>query len=131
MTFAKGVKELNAIYPQNGRSRLISTQLQGTIVICTQNRGRCRSVRIAGDDCDLCPKPEIDVDRCPITGEDRGSKGRNRWEKAMIAFTLLNDKIYTTPILKHFETDLPPVIVMYASKWAVSAALLQEYDVVY
>ena len=51
--------------------------------------------------------------------------------KAIIAFTLLNDKIYTTPILKHFETDLPPVIVMYASKWAVSAALLQEYDVVY
>ena len=49
----------------------------------------------------------------------------------MIAFTLLKAKIATTPILKHFDPDRSPVIVVYASKWAVSAALLQEYDVVY
>ena len=49
----------------------------------------------------------------------------------MIAFTLLKAKISTTPMLKHFDPDRLPVIVVYASKWAVSAALLQEYDGVY
>ena len=49
----------------------------------------------------------------------------------MIAFTLLKEKIATASILKHFDPDWPPVIVVYASKWAVSAALLQEYDGVY
>ena len=48
-----------------------------------------------------------------------------------ISLTMLKDKIYKTPILKHFESDRPPVIVFYASKWAVSAALLQENDGVY
>ena len=41
---------------------------------------------------------------------------------------MLKAKIATTPILKHFDTDRIPVIVVYASKWAVSASLLQEYD---
>ena len=45
----------------------------------------------------------------------------------MIVFTLLKAKIATTPILKHFDPDRSPVIVVYASR-AVSAALLQEYD---
>ena len=49
----------------------------------------------------------------------------------MIAFTLLKAKIAETPILKHFDSDRPPVIVVYASKWAISAALLQEHDGVY
>ena len=49
----------------------------------------------------------------------------------MIWFTMLKDKIAKTPILKHFDPDRPPVIVVYASKWAVSAALLQEHDGVY
>ena len=49
----------------------------------------------------------------------------------MIAFTMLKDKIAKTPILKHFDPDRIPVIVVYASKWAVSAALLQEHDGVY
>ena len=49
----------------------------------------------------------------------------------MIALTLLKAKIATTSILKHFDPDRSPVIVVYASKWAVSAALLQEYDGVY
>ena len=33
-----------------------------------------------------------------------------------------------TPVLRHFDPDRRPVIVVYASKWAVSAALLQEHD---
>ena len=49
-------------------------------------------------------------------------------KKAMISFTMLKDKIAKTPLLKHFDPDCPPVIVVYASKWAVSAALLQGHD---
>ena len=30
---------------------------------------------------------------------DQGLEGRNRWEKALIAFTLLKNKIPITPIL--------------------------------
>ena len=44
-----------------------------------------------------------------------------RWEKDTIVFTMLKAKIATTPILKHFDPDRIPVIVVYASKWAVSA----------
>ena len=44
---------------------------------------------------------------------------------------MLKDKISKTPILKHFDTDRPPVIVVYAGKWAVYAALLQEHDGIY
>ena len=44
---------------------------------------------------------------------------------------MLKAKIATAPMLKHFDPDRPPVIVVYASKWAVSAALIQEYDGVY
>ena len=44
---------------------------------------------------------------------------------------MLKSKIATNPILKHFDPDRIPVIVVYASKWAVSASLLQEYDGVY
>ena len=85
----------------------------------------------AEGDRDLYPKPEIDVDRYPIAGDDRDPEGRNQWEKAMIVFTLLNAKIATTPILRHFDPNRSPVIVVYASKRAVSAALVQKYDRVY
>ena len=40
----------------------------------------------------------------------------------------VESKIATTPILNHFDPDRIPVIVVYASNWAVSASLLQEYD---
>ena len=56
---------------------------------------------------------------------------RIRWEKAIISFTMLKDKIAKTPILKHFDPDRPPVIVVHAIKLAVPAALLQEHDGVY
>ena len=54
--------------------------------------------------------------------------GGHRWEKAMIAFTMLKAKVAQTPVSRHFDPDRRPVIVVYASKWAVSAALLQEHD---
>ena len=41
---------------------------------------------------------------------------------------MMKDKIAGIPILKHFYPELPPVIVVYASKWAVSAVLLQDHD---
>ena len=63
------------------------------------------------------------VDQVPNTGDEVDSEGRTRWQKAMIAFIMLKAKIAGTPILKHFESERPPVIVVYASKWAVSAAL--------
>ena len=63
-----------------------------------------------------------------VTGGDLKLTDRIRWEKEMISFIMLKDKIAKTPILKHFDPDRPPVIVVYASKWAVSAALLQEHD---
>ena len=75
--------------------------------------------------------PDVFADRELNTGGDPDSEGRTRWEKAMIAFTMLKAKIAQTPILKHFGPDRTPVIVVYASKWAVSAALLQNYDGVY
>ena len=62
---------------------------------------------------------------------DQGVENHDRWEKAMIAFTMLKAKIATTLILKHFDPDWPPVIVVYASKWAISAAILQEHDGIY
>jgi hypothetical protein len=49
----------------------------------------------------------------------------------MIAFTMLKAKIASTPLLKHFDPDRIPVVVVYASKWAISAALMQEHDGVY
>ena len=72
-----------------------------------------------------------DPDPIVVTRGDPTSTDRSRWEKAMISFTILKNKIAKTPILKHFDLDHPPVIVVYASKWAVSAALLQEHDVTY
>ena len=46
----------------------------------------------------------------------------------MIAFTMLKAKVAQTPVLKHFDPDCRPVIVVYDSKWAISADLLQEHD---
>ena len=59
------------------------------------------------------------------------SKDRSRWKKATISSSMLKDKIAKTPVLKYFDPDRPPVIVVYASKWAVSEALLQEHDGIY
>ena len=49
----------------------------------------------------------------------------------MVSFTILKGYIAKTTILKHFDPDRPPVIVVYASKCAVSAAFLQEHDGTY
>ena len=44
---------------------------------------------------------------------------------------MLKDKIAQIPIVKHFDPDRILAFEVYASEWAVSAALLQEHDGVY
>ncbi|OWZ01047.1 reverse transcriptase [Phytophthora megakarya] len=46
-------------------------------------------------------------------------------------FATLHSKIAATPMLKHFDADRQPVVIMYASDWAVSAVFTQEHDGVY
>ena len=90
-----------------------------------------RTVEVAGRNrlCHIAHKG--DRDRLPISGGDQDPEVRSRWEKATIAFTFLKQKIATTSILKHFDPDRPPVIVVCASKLAVSAALMQKHEGVY
>ncbi|GMF30453.1 unnamed protein product [Phytophthora fragariaefolia] len=54
-----------------------------------------------------------------------------RGEGVMIAFTMLKAKIASTPALRHFDPDRAPVVVVYASKWAIFASLMQKHDGVY
>ncbi|GMF47149.1 unnamed protein product [Phytophthora fragariaefolia] len=75
--------------------------------------------------------------------EDSNSSGRgtggvvtsteqdDRWTRAKVAFTMLKAKLVSTPILKHFDPDRTPVIILYASQWAICAALVQAYGGVY
>ncbi|POM69834.1 Reverse transcriptase [Phytophthora palmivora] len=39
------------------------------------------------------------------------------WDEARTGFAILKNKIVTAPILKHFDVDRQPVVVVYASKW--------------
>ncbi|POM74088.1 LOW QUALITY PROTEIN: Reverse transcriptase [Phytophthora palmivora] len=55
----------------------------------------------------------------------------DRWTQANVAFTMLKAKIVSTPVQRHFDPDRTPVVVLYASKCAISAALMQEHDGVY
>ncbi|GMF48927.1 unnamed protein product [Phytophthora fragariaefolia] len=55
----------------------------------------------------------------------------DRWTRAKFEFKMMKAKLVSTPILKHFDPDRTPVIIRYASQWAISAALIQEYDGVY
>ncbi|POM66457.1 Reverse transcriptase [Phytophthora palmivora] len=67
------------------------------------------------------------------TGDDEGVvvEEDGRWTEARTAFATLKNKIVNAPILQHFDVDRQPVVVVYASKWAISAALMQEHDGVY
>ncbi|KAE9078186.1 hypothetical protein PF010_g23224 [Phytophthora fragariae] len=67
-----------------------------------------------------------------LTGDDDSQpSGEDKWARAMTAFTVLKDKLVRAPILRHFDPDRRPVVVVYASKWAISAALMQNHDGVY
>ncbi|KAE8953896.1 hypothetical protein PR001_g32707, partial [Phytophthora rubi] len=54
-----------------------------------------------------------------------------KWTEAEAAFSKLKKKIAATPILRHFDTEKRPVVIVYASEWAVSASLVQDHDGIY
>ncbi|KAE9295696.1 hypothetical protein PF008_g24196 [Phytophthora fragariae] len=54
-----------------------------------------------------------------------------RWIRAHKSFAKLKEKVSPTPILRHFQPELQPVVVVYANDWAISAALMQEHDTVF
>ncbi|CAI5705388.1 unnamed protein product [Peronospora effusa] len=54
-----------------------------------------------------------------------------KWSKVQVAFAMLKNKIATAPILRHFDPAREAVIIVYASDWAISASLLQNYDGMY
>ncbi|POM79684.1 LOW QUALITY PROTEIN: Reverse transcriptase, partial [Phytophthora palmivora] len=60
-----------------------------------------------------------------------GDKVDPRWIRAHRAFETLKSKIASTPILRHFDVDREAVVIVYASDWTISAALVQEYDQIY
>ncbi|KAE8978835.1 hypothetical protein PR002_g24598 [Phytophthora rubi] len=76
------------------------------------------------------PKESV-VEKTNSDDREETPAGEDRWTRAERAFTVLKTKIAATPVLRHFDPDRPPVVVVYASKWAVSAALMQEHDGVY
>ncbi|POM67692.1 Reverse transcriptase [Phytophthora palmivora] len=67
------------------------------------------------------------------TGDDEGvvAEEDGSWTEAKAAFATLKYKIVNAPILQHIDVDRQPVVVVYASKWAISAALMQEHYGVY
>ncbi|POM81870.1 Hypothetical protein PHPALM_102 [Phytophthora palmivora] len=60
-----------------------------------------------------------------------GDRVDPRWIRAHRAFEILKSKIASTPILRHFDADREAVVIVYASDWAISAALVQDYDQIY
>ncbi|OWZ09709.1 reverse transcriptase [Phytophthora megakarya] len=54
-----------------------------------------------------------------------------RWIHAQRSLNVLKTRIATTPILPHFDPDLKATVVAYASDWAISGSLMQEYDQIY
>ncbi|POM65692.1 Reverse transcriptase [Phytophthora palmivora] len=64
----------------------------------------------------------------PIQEDDRVDP---RWIRDHRAFETLKSKIASTPILRHFDMDREAVVIVYGSDWAISAALVQEYDQIY
>ncbi|OWZ19364.1 reverse transcriptase [Phytophthora megakarya] len=68
------------------------------------------------------PDPDMSTKdpTCPQRGS--GSAG---------SFKVLKEKIAKTPILRHFDPDRQAVVVVYARDWAISGALMQEYDQIY
>ncbi|OWZ02954.1 reverse transcriptase [Phytophthora megakarya] len=54
-----------------------------------------------------------------------------RWIHAHRSFNVLKTRIVSTPILRHFDPDRKATVVVYASDWAISGALMQEYAQIY
>ena len=54
-------------------------------------------------------------------------ENEERWTRFQVALAMLKNKIATAPILGHFDPIWEAVIIVYASEWAISASLVQDY----
>ena len=64
-----------------------------------------------------------DVDHQMTPDEDD-----EKWSRVQVAFAMLKNKMATAPILRHFDPAKEAVIIVYASEWAISAALVQNHE---
>ncbi|POM64548.1 Reverse transcriptase, partial [Phytophthora palmivora] len=87
------------------------------------------------DQLDLKEDPGSDLTLKPMgTSDPEGPDGEQvdpRWIRAHRAFDAHKLEIASTPILRHFDADREAVVIVYASDWAISAALVQEYNQIY
>ena len=51
-----------------------------------------------------------------------------KWSRVQVAFAMLKKKMATAPILRHSHPAKEAVIIVYASEWAISAALVQNHE---
>ena len=104
---------------QHGMERELTTDSVTVIMIQTITvlQGRSKVFRCCKGDPNRDSVKWGDPAFSGVARGDPTCTDRIRWEKAIISFTMLKDKIAKTPILKHFDPDRPPVIVVYASKW--------------
>ncbi|KAG2779664.1 hypothetical protein PC129_g7075 [Phytophthora cactorum] len=69
-----------------------------------------------------------------VTGDGKQTDSADddgKWARAKEDFEILKNKIAASPVLQQFDPDRTLVVVVYASDWAVSAAMMQEHDGVY
>ncbi|GMF51249.1 unnamed protein product [Phytophthora fragariaefolia] len=52
---------------------------------------------------------------------------QEKWRHALRAFEILKSKLATTPMLKHFDAEREPVVIVYADGWAIAAVLAQVH----
>ncbi|OWY95151.1 reverse transcriptase, partial [Phytophthora megakarya] len=71
------------------------------------------------------PQKTLDLEAQDLTEVDP------RWIHPYRSFNVLKSKIATTPILLHFDPDRRATVVVYASDWAISGSLMQEYGKTY
>ncbi|GMF35588.1 unnamed protein product [Phytophthora fragariaefolia] len=96
-----------------------------------QTQIQARMARSTPDPDDPAPE-QVDPRFDNLDPNSSGSVGVDlRWIRAHRAFDILKERIANTPILRHFDPDKLPVIVVYASTWAISAALMQGHAGVY
>lgn len=92
-------------------------------------KAECHEIRCAqnrSNQLEVLNQPGLKDGFRETEGGRYGDKDKDRLEKATIAFAILKTKIATTPILRHFDPDRLPVIVVYASKWAISATKMSR-----
>ncbi|OWY97218.1 LOW QUALITY PROTEIN: reverse transcriptase, partial [Phytophthora megakarya] len=92
---------------------------------------RAMQSSLARDPNPVSRDPTLDSAKMSDTKKDNVADLDPLWIHAHRSFKALMEKIAITPILRHFDPDLQAVVVVYASDWAISGALVQEYDQVY